>query len=94
VLQSYLSYSFVVPTLSPILSDSLYPLSLELSSYLVATVVHFETAHTHSPSYQLYIYLAILFYIGIYVENDTKAYWSYRENRPIHIVVHKAMGEN
>ena len=43
---------------------------------------------------QLYAYLAILFYMGIHIENDTRAYWSCREDRPIHIVVHRAMGEN
>jgi hypothetical protein len=43
---------------------------------------------------QLYTYLAILFYMGIHIENDTRAYWSCREDRPIHIAVYRAIGEN
>ena len=42
----------------------------------------------------LYAYLAVLFYMGIHVENDTRAYWSRREDRPVHILVHIAIGEN
>lgn len=40
------------------------------------------------------MYLAILFYMGIHIENDTRAYQSRRKDRPIHIAVHRAMREN
>ncbi len=43
---------------------------------------------------QLYTYLAILFYMSIHIENDTRVYWLCREDRPIHIAVHKAIREN
>jgi hypothetical protein len=43
---------------------------------------------------QLYAYLAILFYMGIYIENNTRAYWLLRDDRSIHITIHRAMGEN
>jgi hypothetical protein len=43
---------------------------------------------------ELYAYLAILFYMGLHIENDTRLYWSRKEGDPIHIAVHRAMGEN
>jgi len=43
---------------------------------------------------KLYAYLAILFYMGLHIENDTRLYWSHKEGNPIHIAVHRAMGEN
>jgi hypothetical protein len=33
---------------------------------------------------KLYAYLAILFYMGLHIENDTELYWSQREDRPLH----------
>jgi len=32
--------------------------------------------------------------MGIHIENDTREYWSQRKDRPIHVAVHMAMGEN
>jgi len=43
---------------------------------------------------ELYAYLAILFYMGLHIENDTRLYWSHKEGNPVHIAVHRAIGEN
>jgi len=32
--------------------------------------------------------------MGLHIENDTRLYWSCKEGNPIHIAVHKAIGEN
>jgi hypothetical protein len=42
---------------------------------------------------ELYAYLAILFYMGLHIENDTKLYWSQREDRPLHRPIITAMGQ-
>ena len=50
-LLELLSYSFVVPTLSSLLSDSSYPLSLELSLYCCNGRALSDNTHTYSPPY-------------------------------------------
>jgi hypothetical protein len=40
---------------------------------------------------ELYAYLAILFYIGLHIENDSQLYWSQREGRLLHQAVIAAM---
>jgi hypothetical protein len=41
---------------------------------------------------ELHVYLAILFYMGLYIENDSQLYWSQREGRPLHQAVIAAIG--
>ena len=41
---------------------------------------------------ELYAYLAILFYMGLHIENDSELYWSQREDRPLHRPIITAMG--
>ena len=43
---------------------------------------------------ELYAYLAVLFYMGLHIENDSKLYWSQREDRPLHRPVITAIGRN
>jgi hypothetical protein len=32
--------------------------------------------------------------MGLHIENDTRLYWSRKEDNLIHIAVHRAIGEN
>jgi Transposase IS4 len=43
---------------------------------------------------ELYAYLAILFYMGLYIENDRRLYWSQNPNRPLHQPVISAMSRD
>jgi hypothetical protein len=43
---------------------------------------------------ELYTYLAILFYMGLHIENDRRLYWSRDPNRPLHQPVYTAMSQD
>jgi hypothetical protein len=43
---------------------------------------------------ELYAYLAILFYMGLHIENDRRLYWSQNPNGPLHQPVISAMSRD
>ena len=43
---------------------------------------------------ELYAYLAILFYMGLHIENDRRLYWSHDPNGPLHQPVYTAMSRD
>jgi hypothetical protein len=43
---------------------------------------------------ELYTYLAILFYMRLYIENDRRLYWSQDLNRPLHQPVYTTMSQD
>jgi hypothetical protein len=43
---------------------------------------------------ELYAYLAILFYMGLHIENDRRLYWSQKPNSPLHQPVISAMSRD
>jgi hypothetical protein len=43
---------------------------------------------------ELYAYLAILFYMGLHIENDRRLYWSQKTTGPLHQPVFTTMSRN
>jgi hypothetical protein len=43
---------------------------------------------------ELYTYFAILFYMGLHIENDKRLYWSQKETRPLHQPVFTTMSRD